>query len=369
MEPLMALHYNLELPDVEKPMTSDAIQKLAVLLQQISHDSTDPKFQTAADMQDAKTEVVAKYGKMFSLGGVNDLKAEGFRSFLLFRNNHHWDSIHRQGGSMTEDMDLLRKAIRILVDESVPLKDRIEQLRPKNKDGLVKGMARAVITAILQVVYPDKYGVLNSTARAGMEAVGLWPDFPRGLSFAERYAKVNAILLHTAAQLGTDLWTLDILWWIMPSNGGDPTPPVEPPPADVLFGLEKYLHEFLVDNWQQTTLAADWDLLEEDGEIVGTHYKTQDVGEIDLLAKHKKQKRWLVVELKRNQSSDATVGQLLRYMGWVRKKLSEPGDKVEGLIICGEPDLKLQYALDGQPNIDCMTYLVNFTLNPVPALE
>jgi len=50
------------------------------------------------------------------------------------------------------------------------------------------------------------------------------------------------------------------------------------------------------------------------------HYRT-DIGKIDLLAHHKKGKAWLVVEIKRNQSSDDTVGQAPRYMGYVREHL------------------------------------------------
>ena len=74
------------------------------------------------------------------------------------------------------------------------------------------------------------------------------------------------------------------------------------------------------------------------------------------------------MELKRDQSGDATVGQLLRYMTWVRKNLAKDGAQVEGLVVCGEADVKMRYALDGLPNIRCMTYKVNFALAAVPNL-
>jgi hypothetical protein len=59
--------------------------------------------------------------------------------------------------------------------------------------------------------------------------------------------------------------------------------------------------------------------------------------------------------------------QLLRYMGWVRREKAE-GALVEGLIICHQVDQRLQYALDGQPNIRCMTYRVQFNLADAPEL-
>lgn len=43
-----------------------------------------------------------------------------------------------------------------------------------------------------------------------------------------------------------------------------------------------------------------------------------------------------MIELKRDKSSDAVVGQILRYMGWVQKHLAENGELVSGLIIATE---------------------------------
>jgi hypothetical protein len=234
---------------------------------------------------------------------------------------------------------------------------------------MVKGLGQAVITAILQIEHPEKYGVLNNTAEAGMRAVGVWPEFPRGGSFGERYEIVNRVLLDTASELGVDLWTLDMLWWRAANVSLDTETELPPVPmTEGTFGLEKYLHEFLVDNWHSLELGSEWNLLENEGEIIGSHYPTKEVGEIDLLAKHKSENRWLVVELKRDQSGDATVGQLLRYMTWVRKNLAKDGAQVEGLVVCGEADVKMRYALDGLPNIRCMTYKVNFALAAVPNL-
>lgn len=214
-----------------------------------------------------------------------------------------------------------------------------------------------------------------------MKQLGLWPEMPRGAGFGERYERVNGVLRRVAEDLKTDLWTLDVLWWrvIQPpvsagsqgdEGGSGITPGIEPASVEskFVFGLERYLHEFLEDNWSLTALGSDWDLLETDGEIVGSHYNTREVGEIDLLAKHKQEDRWLVVELKRDQTSDDTVGQVLRYMGWVRCNLAEADAKVEGLIICQEIDKRLQYALDGQPHVRCMTYRVSFGLDAVPGL-
>ena len=81
-----------------------------------------------------------------------------------------------------------------------------------------------------------------------------------------------------------------------------------------------------------------------------------------ILAKNKSKKKWLVVELKRSQTDDTTVGQVLRYIGWVRKELAEPKESVEGLIIAHEADKGLKYALAAVENVELLLYEVEFHL-------
>lgn len=42
------------------------------------------------------------------------------------------------------------------------------------------------------------------------------PQFQRGTSFGEKYARINDVLGSLADELGIDLWTLDTLWWLLP---------------------------------------------------------------------------------------------------------------------------------------------------------
>ena len=264
-------------------------------------------------------------------------------------------------------MDLLRNTLELLLDESKPIEERLKKIRPKNKDPMVKGLARSVITPILLVVNPQKYGVLNQISENGLKILGLWPDFERGVDFATKYSVINEILVKLSIELNVDLWTLDSLWWRINDEIDEDIDrakatigeEVEDP---LIFGLEKYLHEFLYDNWDRTELGQEWNLYEEDGEIVGFKYRTDDVGEIDLLAKHREKKEWLVIELKRGKASDYAVGQALRYRGWVGRRLAGDNEKVKTLIIGHENDDKLMYALDGIDDIDFLMYKVSFSL-------
>lgn len=139
-------------------------------------------------------------------------------------------------------------------------------------------------------------------------------------------------------------------------TSNDPT--IEDPSA---FALEKHLEDFLVANWSQTELAKEYDLFNEDGELTGQQYPT-DTGPIDLLAISKDKTKLLVVELKKGRASDSVVGQIQRYMGFVKEELAESGQSVEGIIIALEDDTRIRRALAVAPNISFYKYQINFKL-------
>ncbi len=330
-----------------------AVERLREVLEGLNG-GKDPEL---TDLVSARDEVLQRYGPVFNLNALKNLTADQFKGFLLFKNNRHWLAIQRQGGQIVENMDTLRRALAILLDESKPIESRLRQLRPRNRDPMVKGLARSVITPILLVAYPDKYGVLNQVAETGMKELGIWPTFEEHADFATRYTAVNAVLNDVSHELGIDLWTLDALWWrIMREPAPDTASSVSPEQmapetAGAVFGLELHLHDFLRDNWNHTAFGKEWALLEEDGEVIGYKYNTSEVGQIDLLAKHRTQPRWLVVELKRDRTSDQAVGQALRYRGWVMKHLAAPDDAVEAVVVAHEADPKLLYAIEGVPGV------------------
>ncbi len=127
------------------------------------------------------------------------------------------------------------------------------------------------------------------------------------------------------------------------------------------FAMEQHLEEFLVKNWAQTELGKDYDIYAEDGDPVGQQYPT-DTGPMDLLAVKKDKSELLVVELKKGKASDVVVGQVLRYMGFVKEDLAEPHQTVRGAIIALEDDLRLRRALVVTPNIQFFRYQVSFKL-------
>jgi restriction system protein len=129
-----------------------------------------------------------------------------------------------------------------------------------------------------------------------------------------------------------------------------------------VFALEKHLEDFLVQNWKQTALGKEYDIYEEEGELVGQQYAS-DTGPIDILAISKNKKILLVVELKKGRVSDNVVGQVQRYMGYVKEELAEATQEVRGVIIGLEDDIKIKRALSVTNNIDFYRYEVSFKLH------
>ena len=127
------------------------------------------------------------------------------------------------------------------------------------------------------------------------------------------------------------------------------------------FALEKHLEDFLVQNWSRTELGKGYDIYEEEGEIVGQQYLT-DTGPLDILALSKDKKSLLVVELKKGRASDAVVGQVLRYMGFVQEALAETGQEVRGVIIAATDDPRIRRALSMTKNVEFYRFEVSFKL-------
>ena len=112
---------------------------------------------------------------------------------------------------------------------------------------------------------------------------------------------------------------------------------------------------------QRRYLGNQYDIYEENGEQVGQQFRTGTVP-IDILGLNKDKSDFLVLELKRDRTSDVVVGQTLRYMGWVQEHLCSPEQSVNGCIIAHAQDERLQYALNQVPNIRFMKYEVDFRL-------
>lgn len=137
-------------------------------------------------------------------------------------------------------------------------------------------------------------------------------------------------------------------------------PPIKEYRDPALFYMESQLEDFLVENWEKTELGQKYDLNEEEGELRCQQYKT-DIGKIDILAKDRKTNQYVVIELKKDQTIDDTVGQIARYMGWLEENKTN-NKSTKGIIIAALYDEKLNYALKKLKDVEVYLYKVDFKL-------
>jgi hypothetical protein len=328
----------------------------------------------------AQKAAVEHYGRLFRPENLHNLTVEEFKGFLLLKNNKHWASIHRQP-NIYADMVRLKKALALLLDEtSGPIGQRLDRLTDRTSPVYIKGLGRAVLTPILMCVYPDRYSVYNRISEEGLSQLGRY-NAKATDSFGNRYVAVNTACHEIADEIRQPLSLVDAMFSLMVHGAESPlidsnafsegeevidtTAAVEaliPAAAQesLLFPLEKFLEEFIVSNWDKTSLGKSLALHTEDEESA-TQYPTA-IGPIDILARDKKTSDWVVIELKKAKSSDAVVGQLLRYMGWVKKHKATGNENVRGIIITSAPDDRIKYAMLVSNRISFYTYRVSFDL-------
>ncbi len=70
---------------------------------------------------------------------------------------------------------------------------------------------------------------------------------------------------------------------------------------------------------------------------------------------------FVVIELKVSRVSDSAIGQILRYMGYVKKNLARDKN-VKGMILAEGIDDKAKYALDMIPEVEFKKYKLNIQL-------
>ncbi|MBE7422147.1 MAG: DUF1016 family protein [Zoogloeaceae bacterium] len=182
-----------------------------------------------------------------------------------------------------------------------------------------------------------------------------WSDRPRDKSYPNIVFPMHTVYEITESQFHS----------LLEDSAIEPVAAVSEPVEDQnAFVLEKYLEEFIVSNFD-AIFKGRLKVYEDSEGLEGQQYAT-DIGIIDILATEPSTNSFVVIELKKGRPSDQVVGQVLRYMGWVKKNLCSDNQAVKGLVICRDSDPKLTYALEMTNNVDVRYYNVSFALRDAP---
>lgn len=125
------------------------------------------------------------------------------------------------------------------------------------------------------------------------------------------------------------------------------------------FAFERDLRNYLSKNLNVVEAGLS---LYKDEEFEGIEFP---VGGrfIDILAVSKAGD-FVVIELKVSRGHEKTIGQLLRYMGWVQKNLAA-GKGVRGVIVASEITEDLKLATSQIRNVRLLEYELSFKLRPL----
>jgi hypothetical protein len=154
-------------------------------------------------------EVCAYWSVIFSPQGIATLTKQDMTGFMSYQQNKRWREISKE--NVTANMEALRAALAVLIDESRPLAERLNELEPARGAFAVPHLGKAKLTPILLVTHPKQYGVWNDYSERALRGMGLFPDFPDGARLGDQYAAVNAVLVHLAAEHRVSLWWLDVI--------------------------------------------------------------------------------------------------------------------------------------------------------------
>jgi len=271
----------------------------------------------------------------------------------------------------------LKKTLLYLMDEKIDIRERINVVL--SGENHIEGLGKAIVTSILMDFDFNKYCLWNEKTMMGFDALG-WEIQRKGVDAGQLYLNVLEALqrirdirpdynltfqdvdlfLHTisATDEGVDAVSTIIQG---EDISDDPNLDVEGMKG-MEFAMERYLEEFIESNFDKINFGAKLELY-QDEENTGRQFSTS-IGRIDLLTVDHEQKEFVVIELKKGRGSDVVVGQILRYMGWVKENLAENYD-VRGIIIVKELDERLEYSLKLMPKVNLFLYSVHFDIQKI----
>lgn len=179
-------------------------------------------------------------------------------------------------------------------------------------------------------------------------------------------------LQYSARADGSDdkFFKIDSTHFRLYEPGRDPTPiseltPIfEEPQEQPLEGSSEFAYEHdLRDYLARNLHLIDPSLrLYSDEGITGVEFP---VGGrfIDILATDAA--GYVVIELKVSKGYDRVVGQLLRYVSWIKRNHAEPGQRVRGIIVAKQISEELRLACSEVPSVSLYEYELSVSLKPV----
>jgi len=337
--------------------------------------------ETKKKWSDNRKSALLENQKWINIDSVKKLSDEELEGKFLeyYKNGGYKQSLNQiYRDRIIRDKKRFRKTLLFLLDESINIEKRIDAILEGSYH--IAGFGKAIVTSMLMDNNPEKYCLWNNKTMMGFEALGLAKSYEEKDPWGRCYVKVLSSLDHLKEIVPEFNLTFDdidlFLHTISAEDEGIAAlkainegteisisdVDVDSQLINMEFVMEKYLEEFIESNFDKIDFGARLELY-QDEESNGRQYPTS-IGNIDLLAMDKECREFVVIELKKGRSSDVVIGQILRYMGWVKENLAK-NQKVRGIIITKEQDERMKYALKSTANIILFTYSIGFNVKKI----
>lgn len=267
------------------------------------------------------------------------------------------------------DLPKFKDMLVFLLDESISLEERFSNIVSSNGNKHIDGVGKALTSAFLMDFNLQKYCIWNNKTEMGFSVLG-W-DLPyqgndgEGVKYVKVLEQLRKLRDDIGSKLNFDFDEIDnFLHWIAAEEEGkNAVKNMIGEGALTEAGMvieapeERFVQQLINRNFDKVFAPLNLKLYDGDPDQTGVQFNTP-VGKIDFLAVDNNTKDFVVIELKVGKVNDSAIGQILRYMGYVKKNLA--GDKnVRGIILGEDIGDKAKYALSLVPTIEFKTYKLN----------
>ena len=263
--------------------------------------------------------------------------------------------------------------ILYLLNEDTSIEERFTNVVSSNGSKHISGVGKGLASAFLMDFDMNKYCIWNNKTEMGLNVIDWELPYKPSDEYGVKYSKVLNQLKKLKDDIGSELnLSYDdidaFLHWIAAEDEGKLA-------VKNILGIEnlseagvyleapeeKFVQELMEKNFEAVFSDINLKLYEDNPDQNGFQYTTP-VGTLDFLAVDKTNDDLVVIELKIGKIHDSAVGQIQRYMGYVKKEIAEDRN-VRGILLGEEIDDKTVYALVMAPMVEFKKYRLNIKIN------
>jgi len=270
------------------------------------------------------------------------------------------------------DTPKFRDVLLYLLNEELPIEERFTNVVSSNGSKHINGIGKGLASAFLMDFDAEKYCIWNNKTEMGFRALGWELPYKSNEENGVKYIKVINQLKVLRGDIGSGLnLNFDdvdnFLHWVAAEDEGKiavknilGVEGLSEAGADLEAPEEKFIQKLMENNFDAIFSDLNLKLYEDNPDQNGFQYTTP-VGKLDFLTVDKTNDDLVVIELKIGKVHDSAVGQIQRYMGYVKEEMA--GDKkVRGILLGEEIDEKTRYALVMAPTVEFRKYRLNIKI-------